>query len=77
LWNNSFFLFISYKIILKMKFKLKSGLDIAASSWGKEADPLVVLMHGGGQTRHAWGKTGEVLGNSGFHGSRNRFKRSW
>jgi len=30
-----------------MKFKLKSGLDIAASSWGKEADPLVVLMHGG------------------------------
>lgn len=49
-----------------MKFKLKSGLDIAASSWGKEADPLVVLMHGGGQTRHAWGKTGEVLGNSGF-----------
>ena len=61
-----FFLFISYKIILKMKFKLKSGLDIAASSWGKEADPLVVLMHGGGQTRHAWGKTGEVLGNSGF-----------
>ena len=50
-----------------MKFKLKSGLDIAASSWGKEADPLVVLMHGGGQTRHAWGKTGEVLGNSGFH----------
>jgi pimeloyl-ACP methyl ester carboxylesterase len=24
-------------------------------------------MHGGGQTRHAWGKTGEVLGNSGFH----------
>ena len=40
-----------------MKFKLKSGLDIAASSWGKEADPLIVLMHGGGQTRHAWGQT--------------------
>ena len=50
-----------------MKFKLKSGLDIAASSWGRESDPLVVLMHGGGQTRHAWGKTGEVLSNSGFH----------
>jgi len=24
-------------------------------------------MHGGGQTRHAWGNTGEVLGLSGFH----------
>ena len=50
-----------------MEFKLKSGLLIAASSWGNESDPLVVLMHGGGQTRHAWGKTGEVLGNSGFY----------
>ena len=50
-----------------MEFKLKSGLLIAASSWGNESDPLVILMHGGGQTRHAWGKTGEVLGNSGFY----------
>jgi pimeloyl-ACP methyl ester carboxylesterase len=50
-----------------MEFKLRSGLSIAASSWGSESDPLVILMHGGGQTRHAWGNTGEVLGLSGFH----------
>jgi len=50
-----------------MEFKLRSGLSIAASSWGSEFDPLVILMHGGGQTRHAWGNTGEVLGLSGFH----------
>lgn len=50
-----------------MEFKLRSGLNIFASSWGSELDPLVILMHGGGQTRHAWGNTGEVLGLSGFH----------
>ena len=50
-----------------MEFKLRSGLSIVASSWGSELDPLVILMHGGGQTRHAWGNTGEVLGLSGFH----------
>jgi len=50
-----------------MKFKVESGLEIATSSWGSENDPLVVLMHGGGQTRHAWGVTGEKLGTSGFH----------
>ena len=50
-----------------MKFKVSSGLNIAASSWGLESDPLVVLLHGGGQTRHAWGETGEKLSKSGFH----------
>jgi pimeloyl-ACP methyl ester carboxylesterase len=50
-----------------MKFKVESGLEIATSSWGSENDPLVILMHGGGQTRHAWGATGEKLGTSGFH----------
>ena len=44
-----------------MKFKVDSGLELVASEWGNVNDPLVVLMHGGGQTRHAWGSTGEVL----------------
>ena len=50
-----------------MKFKVSSGLNIAASSWGLESDPLVVLLHGGGQTRHAWGETGKKLSESRFH----------
>ena len=40
-----------------MKFKVDSGLELVASDWGNVNDPLVVLMHGGGQTRHAWGST--------------------
>ena len=50
-----------------MWFKVPSGLQIAASCWGCERDPLVVLMHGGGQTRHAWGTTGATLAARGFH----------
>lgn len=50
-----------------MKFKVDSGLELVASEWGNVNDPLVVLMHGGGQTRHAWGSTGEVLSESGFY----------
>lgn len=42
------------------------GLRIAGDSWGDPDDPLVVLLHGGGQTRHAWGGTGELLGASGY-----------
>ena len=50
-----------------MKFKVSSGLNIAASTWGLESNPLVLLLHGGGQTRHAWGETGKKLSLSGFH----------
>ena len=50
-----------------MRFKVDSGLEIAATVWGNENDPLIVLMHGGGQTRHAWGSTGEMLSKSGFY----------
>ncbi|MCU1392349.1 MAG: hypothetical protein JWM34_777 [Ilumatobacteraceae bacterium] len=31
------------------------GLDMVADVQGDPADPCVLLFHGGGQTRHAWG----------------------
>ena len=40
---------------------------IAGDSWGEPDGPLVLLQHGGGQTRHAWKKTGEALGQAGYH----------
>jgi non-heme chloroperoxidase len=43
------------------------GLTIAGDTWGDPEGPLVVLQHGGGQTRHAWKGAGEVLGNAGYH----------
>lgn len=42
------------------------GVAIAGDSWGDPAGPLVVLQHGGGQTRHAWKGAGESLGAAGY-----------
>ena len=50
-----------------MKFKVRSGLNIEATSLGDSNNPLVIMLHGGGQTRHAWGATAEKLSQSGFH----------
>jgi non-heme chloroperoxidase len=39
---------------------------LAGDTWGHPEAPLVVLLHGGGQTRHAWGGTGALLGSAGY-----------
>jgi non-heme chloroperoxidase len=43
------------------------GLRLAGDSWGEPKGRLVVLQHGGGQTRHAWKRTGETLGAAGYY----------
>ncbi|MGE0807809.1 MAG: alpha/beta fold hydrolase [Burkholderiaceae bacterium] len=43
------------------------GLELAGDSWGDPRNPLVILQHGGGQTRHAWKNTGQVLGEAGYY----------
>jgi alpha-beta hydrolase superfamily lysophospholipase len=42
------------------------GVTIAGQAWGKRSHPLVVLLHGGGQTRHAWKGVGEALAANGY-----------
>ena len=49
-----------------VKLKGRNGLAIAADTWGNPDAPLVLLLHGGGQTRHAWKGTGEALSSAGF-----------
>ena len=41
-------------------------VTIAGDSWGDPDGPLVVLQHGGGQTRHAWRGAGQTLGDAGY-----------
>ena len=36
-------------------------LELAATAYGDPANPPVVLLHGGGQTRHAWGTAGNAF----------------
>ncbi len=43
------------------------GVTIAGDSWGDPQGPLVLLQHGGGQTRHAWKGAGQTLGDAGYH----------
>jgi non-heme chloroperoxidase len=42
------------------------GIRLAADVAGDPGDPPAVLLHGGGQTRHAWGSTLDVLGARGW-----------
>lgn len=42
------------------------GIRIAGDSWGNPGGPLVLLLHGGGQTRHAWRGTGKLLAAAGY-----------
>ncbi len=43
-----------------------SGLTLAADIYGDDNAPTVMLMHGGGQTRHAWGGAGAAFANAGY-----------
>ncbi len=43
------------------------GVTIAADSFGQSSDPTLVLLHGGGQTRHSWRSTAEKMAARGFH----------
>ena len=42
------------------------GLHLVADQWGPADAPDVLLLHGGGQSRHAWKHTGERLARHGF-----------
>lgn len=46
----------------RVDFAGRDGNRLAADAAGDPADPPVVLLHGGGQTRHSWGTTLAALG---------------
>ena len=47
-----------------------NGVRLRADAFGDAADPPVLLLHGGGQTRHAWGTTPRVLAERGWYAVR-------
>ena len=58
-----------------MYFKGHEDIKIAVDVWGSDNEELVILLHGGGQTRHAWGDTGKKLAEAGVHLERKRPSR--
>jgi len=48
------------------RFEGAGGVALAADTWGPSAAPAVLMLHGGGQTRHSWKETGRVLAEHGL-----------
>jgi pimeloyl-ACP methyl ester carboxylesterase len=44
-----------------------AGVTLTADAWGDRRHRAVMLLHGGGQTRHAWKRSGETLAEAGFY----------
>ena len=49
-----------------LMIEASGGVRVAADEFGRSG-PLVLLQHGGGQTRHAWKGAGRQLAESGYH----------
>ena len=49
-----------------VRFDGFEGIHLVADVWGDDRDWPVLLMHGGGQTRHAWGTTAQSLASHGW-----------
>ena len=42
------------------------GVHLVADVRGEAEDWPVLFLHGGGQTRHAWGRTAEIVASNGW-----------
>jgi len=50
-----------------LRFRTDDGIELVADAYGNPGDPPVLLQHGGGQTRYAWGGTARALAARGWH----------
>ncbi|OBH15876.1 peroxidase [Mycolicibacter sinensis] len=54
-----------------VEFDGVGGVTLVADEWNRgvaaDAAPTIVMLHGGGQNRHSWHKTGQILADRGYH----------
>jgi pimeloyl-ACP methyl ester carboxylesterase len=55
-----------------VEFSGFNGITLIADEWNRgaaaaEQHPTILMLHGGGQNRFSWKKTGQVLAEQGFH----------
>jgi len=51
-------------------FRGVDDLSLVADEWNRETPgehPTILMLHGGGQNRHSWKNTGQILADAGFH----------
>ncbi len=51
----------------ELRLPTDDGIELAAHAWGDPEHPPVILLHGSGQTRHAWKSTARELARHGFY----------
>ncbi|NEW26343.1 alpha/beta fold hydrolase [Nocardia cyriacigeorgica] len=51
---------------VRLRLRGSGGIELAADQYGPPDGPLVVFLHGGGQTRHSWKQTGAKLAATGM-----------
>jgi pimeloyl-ACP methyl ester carboxylesterase len=51
----------------KIRCSGANGVTLVADAYGEPGAEPVLLLHGGGQTRHSWGGTATALANEGFY----------
>jgi len=54
-------------IAKRRELESADGLTLVADAYGDDGAPPVLLLHGGGQTRHAWAGTGVALAAEGYY----------
>jgi non-heme chloroperoxidase len=57
----------THRAHVEQRIRTADGIELAADAWGNPEHPPVILLHGGGQTRHAWKNTARALADQGFH----------
>lgn len=50
-----------------LKFQIDEEITIVGDAYGDPKNAPILLLHGGGQTRNSWKKTGEVLAQKGWY----------
>ncbi len=55
-----------------VRFRGIDELTLVADEWNRDAEiaqdkPTILMLHGGGQNRHSWKNTGQILADAGFH----------
>jgi len=50
-----------------MRIPVGPEITLVADAYGDPDDPPVVLLHGGGQTRHSWDNSARSLGDAGWY----------
>ena len=50
-----------------LRFETEPHFFLSGEGWGNPTNPPLLLLHGGGQTRHSWGDTAQKLAAHGWY----------